>query len=107
MAIEKVPLEKVGLVAIEREFESWLLFDEVMLTAALKRPTHKFKVDKQPNPDKIANPKGQMINLFKKAGRGRYNDVQHAKWFADHLTGLGRLRRCETFVRFENKVRGV
>jgi hypothetical protein len=106
IANAEVPLDRVGLVCIEREFESWLLADHTMLSSALSRPTHRFKAKKYLNPERLPNPKGTMISVFKEAGRGRYNEVQHAGLFVEHLSSLTKFRKCKTFKRFERKVRG-
>lgn len=94
----------VFLVCIEREFESWLMFDEPMLRTVLCTPEHP-KLRKPPprNPDSAKNPKGAMTSLFKQHGK-RYIDVQFARKFAQGLTTLGRLRRCQTFQRFETQM---
>ncbi len=89
------------LICIEREFESWLLFDEPMLSRVLSREAHPVKVSAQRNPDRIKNPKGAMRKLFREHGGGCYNDVQLARRLAASLLELNRLRKCSTFVRFE------
>jgi len=101
----RVPAGKVHLICIEREFESWLLFDHVMLSCALSRPAHKVKPPR--NPDRIGNPKSAMMTLFNQHGGRRYVDVEAARRFAKCLTSLNRLRRCDTFKRFEAKLLGA
>lgn len=92
--------DSVRLVCIEREFESWLLFDRLMLSCVLSTDAHPVRARPPANPDRIANPKGAMMKLFRQHGRGRYVDVQFARRFADCLTALSRLRGCRTFRRF-------
>jgi hypothetical protein len=101
-----VPIERIHLVCIEREFESWLLFDEKMLSTVLSSQTHKVKVSKQRHPDQQPNPKGLMTTLFRKLAGKTYVDVQFAKQFENGLTQLNRLRKCQTFKRFEQKILG-
>ena len=87
----------IGLVCIEREFESWLLFDEKMLQCVLCTPEHpRLRISPPRNPDTNRNPKGAMMSLFKQHGK-RYVDVDFAKRLANCLTALNRLRRCKTF----------
>jgi hypothetical protein len=99
-----ITLDRVHLVCIEREFESWLLFDDQMLATVLSIPPHKVKVPK--HPDRQKNPKGLMTTLFRKLAGKTYVDVQFAKQFANGLTQLNRLRKCQTFKRFEQKILG-
>ncbi|MEO8494598.1 MAG: hypothetical protein ABI614_05985 [Planctomycetota bacterium] len=100
----RVPAGKTHLVCIEREFESWLLFDQAMLSCALSRPTHPVSVKPPRKPDRIDNPKGAMVALFSKHGAGRYVDTQAARRFAQCLSNLNLLRKCATFRRFEEKL---
>jgi len=95
-----VAQDAVCLVCIEREFESWLLFDEQMLRCVLCTPEHPKLLASPPrNPDTSRNPKGAMTTLFRRHGK-RYVDVQSARRFAQCLTSLNRLHRCRTFQRF-------
>lgn len=95
-----------GLVCIEREFESWLLHDDAMLSAVLSTPAHPVRVPTQRNPHRMSNPKGTMTGLFRVHRGWRYVDIQHARDFARCLQDLGRLRRCDTFRRFVQTVLG-
>jgi hypothetical protein len=54
----------VSLVCIEREFESWLLHDHQLLS----RKTRAVRISRQKHPDRMPNPKGQMMTLFRKHG---------------------------------------
>lgn len=98
--------DAVCLVCIEREFESWLLFDERLLSAVLSTPEHPKRVKAPRNPHRIPNPKGAMMSLLKKHGNKRYVDVQYARRLAASLENLARLRGCDTFRRFEAKLTG-
>lgn len=103
----KLPIDKIHLVCIEREFESWLLHDYGMLTRAFSRTAHRYPVKEQPRPDRLPNPKGRMGKLCKDAGWGKYNDMQWAPTFAKELTDLKKLRKCATFQRFESRLMGT
>jgi hypothetical protein len=98
--------QPVYLVCIEREFESWLLFDERLLSAVLSTPEHPRRVKAPRNPHRIPNPKGAMMRLFKRHGHKRYVDSLYARRLAAALENLTRLRGCETFRRFEAKLTG-
>ena len=97
--------QPVYLVCIEREFESWLLFDNLMLSNILSTPAHPVRLGRQKSPDRVSNPKGRMMTIFKQHGK-RYVDTIYARRFANALTTLNRLRRCPTFCRFAEKVTG-
>lgn len=96
----------VHLVCIEREFESWLLFDERMLSCVLSTDAHPVRISRQRNPHRMQNPKGTMTSLFRQQRGWRYVDVEHAPFFARCLQDLSRLRRCDTFQRFAERVTG-
>jgi hypothetical protein len=96
----------VFLVCIEREFESWLLFDERLLSKVLSTDTHPVRIPPQRHPDRIPNPKGTMITLFRKYGRKRYVDTLYARSFATYLSDINRLKKCPTFRRFAEKLTG-
>jgi hypothetical protein len=96
----------VFLVCIEREFESWLLFDHILLSALLSRETRPVRISRLRNPDRMKNPKGVMMSIFERHGK-RYVDVQYARRIADNLDSLTRLKKCRSFRRFGLKVTGV
>jgi hypothetical protein len=97
----------VYLVCIEREFESWLLFDNQMLECVLSKPEHPVKVAKQRRPDRMANPKALMMTLFRQLAGKPYVDVQAASHFAKCLQDVRRLEKCATFRRFAAAVTGA
>ena len=96
---------RVYLVCIEREFESWLLFDSRMLKCVMDNPKIK-RVSVPKRPDRIPDPKGAMTTLVKQLTGRRYIDVDYAPRFVKCLTDLKRLRKCGTFRRFEAKITG-
>jgi hypothetical protein len=50
------------LVCIEREFESWLLYDDPMLSAVLSTAEHPLRIPAQRHPHRMPNPKGTMTS---------------------------------------------
>ena len=102
----QVDHRSVHLVCIEREFESWLLFDERMLSCVFSTEAHPIRVGRQRNPHRMPNPKGTMTGLFRRHRGWRYVNLQHAKDFARCLQNLARLQRCATFRRFAERVTG-
>jgi len=103
---QRLAKRPVFLVCIEREFESWLLHDERLLSLVLSTPAHPVKIPRQTTPHRLKNPKGTMITVFRKYGGKRYVDVLYARRLADGLQDLSRLKRCATFARFAEKVAG-
>lgn len=97
--------QPVYLVCVEQELESWLLADEVKLGDFLSTATRAFPVSRVRKPDHVPQPKAAVMNHFKKAGRGRYEDRIHAvKVVKNGDLNLPRLRRSESFARFEAKL---
>ncbi len=96
----------IYLVCIEREFESWLLHDHHLLSAVLSTPAHPIRVPKQKHPDRMPNPKGRMMTLFQQYGKP-YVNIRYAPSFANELKDLARLKKCQTFRRFAEKVTGI
>jgi hypothetical protein len=95
----------VFLVCIEREFESWLLHDHQLLSALLSRKTRTVRIPRQKHPDRMPNPEGQMMTLFRKHS-ATYVDVRYARRIAEALDNLDHLRRCPTFRRFAERIVG-
>jgi hypothetical protein len=97
--------QSVFLVCIEREFESWLLFDERLLSKVLLTDAHPRRIAHQRHPDRLPNPKSTMIKLFRKHGK-IYADTSYARSFATCLSDINRLKKCRTFRRFAEKLTG-
>ena len=100
-------LSRVHLVCIEREFESWLLFDHGMLSRVLSRPTHPVSFPKQSHPDRNINPKGTVTSKFRELAGQTYVDLVFARRFAEEIDSLSRLLRCATFKRFASRLAGI
>jgi hypothetical protein len=98
----------VYLVCVGRTFETWLLHDHHLLSALLSTDSHPVPARKlkQRNPERVDDPKGRMISVFKQHGR-TYVDLVVARRIATALNSLDRLKRCDSFSRFAEKVSGV
>jgi hypothetical protein len=107
-------LDKVGiadqsifLVCIEQELESWLLADERKLAKHLSTSAHQYTVPKVRHPDREQQPKATVINHFKAARGWRYNDkVDAVRVVSRGEPAWDRLRRSQSFARFERKIKG-
>lgn len=97
----------VHLICIEQELESWLLANERAIEAYLSSAAHPFKLRATKKPDSVLQPKAAMINHFEKARGWRYDDKVNAiKVIKAVPLDLQRLRRSDSFARFEQKVLG-
>jgi hypothetical protein len=93
-------------VAIHEELEAWLLCDADALNAVIQ-PQGKRQIQHERYPNVIKNPKVTLQNLFKR-GRGRtYNESYSAGQIARQIASTNRLRRSQSFERFEDKLRAV
>ena len=102
-----VPLHRVRLVCIREELEAWLLCDGRALSAVLSTAAHPVHIRDQRRPDRVRNPKAALNRLFVQNRRMRYVDRYHAIEIIRALTDLTRLRRSESFLRFEAYIREV
>lgn len=99
--------QPVYLVCIEQELESWVLADESNVSDFLSTAAHPYTAKKVSKPDQVPNPKSVMMNHFKVARGLRYDDRVHAvKILSKNPPNWKRLRRSDTFARFENKLMG-
>lgn len=108
LAQQGLGAQPIYLVCVEQELESWLLADEVRLSDFLSTPTHRHKVSRVGKPDRVMQPKAQLINQFKAARGWRYEDYRHAAQVVAHGGGepnWARLRRSDSFARFECKLK--
>lgn len=107
-----LPINKVTLICIEEELESWLIADDRAVKSFLtmkKAPHPVGRIPKIKNPDRTSNPKTRMTKLFnQELGQGiRYEDWKHALPIARLIEDFGKLRRSKCFCRFALKVAGV
>lgn len=106
-ALEQVGLKNapVYLVCIEQELESWLLACDHAIGAFLSTPAHPYPVGHVKKPDRHPQPKAVMNNHFNKARGVRYDDKVHAiKVLKAAGVDWKRLRRSDSFARFETKL---
>jgi hypothetical protein len=97
---------RIHLVCIEKMLEAWLIADERALSAFLSTQAHPVSVPRQRNTERIRDPKAALTALFVRSRSRicRYVDWQHAIRIAAQLPDLTRLRRLQSFSRFESKL---
>jgi uncharacterized protein DUF4276 len=101
-----VDAAKVRTICVEEELESWLLADGRALSKFLSSDTHLVTIKDEKRPDRINNPKKQMIRVFDQNGGRVYTDTVHAIKIAEALSDLKRIRRSKTFMYFAQKLTG-
>ncbi len=101
----KVDRMKIRLVCIEREFETWMLFDRELVERVISTKAHPAKVKRIGNPIAINDPKAVLLRLFRENHRTFNPDVS-AKSFASNLDSLNHLKKCDTFRYFAQAVVG-
>lgn len=101
-----IPLENVGLVCVEHEFETILMHDTDLLCAVISRgKEHPVKLKRFKNPLAIDDPTRALQRLFRKHNCP-YNKAVIAKKFAAHLNRLDALKHCDIFRRLAEKILG-
>jgi hypothetical protein len=106
----KTQAQSIHLVCIDRMLESWLHTDgraltDVLTDHARTRMTKKLP-DRRP-PERIAEPKKELDNLFHKHCNGlAYNDRVHAIKIVGKMSDVRKIRTSMAFVRFEQILLG-
>ena len=96
----------VFLVCIESELEAWLLADNRAINTVLSKPHHPVRIKRMRQTEQIPNPKKHMMQIFRQNGGKPYNDLIHAEQIVKAMLDLKRLRKIDTFLRFERKLIG-
>lgn len=97
--------DHVHLVCIKEELEAWLIADGRALSKVLSSPPHRQpRIKDRKNPDRVSNPKAKLNSLFKQHGKGKYIDLIHASKIIDELPDIQRIRRSDSFLRFQTKI---
>jgi hypothetical protein len=103
---ERIPMDKVGLVCIEHEFETIMLYDTELLRSVVSAgKEHPAKIKKIKNPLSFDNPTVALRKLFR-THKSRYNKAEVSSKFAMYLNGLDALQRCDSFRRLVEKILG-
>jgi Domain of unknown function (DUF4276) len=105
LAKEGLQNAPVFLVCVEQELESWLLASDQAISAFLSTAVRAYKAKQVKKPDRVPNPKAVMNNHFQAAKGTRYEDYVHAvKVLKAAALDWKRLRRSDSFARFEAKL---
>jgi hypothetical protein len=103
-----VPLDKVSLICIEEELESWLVADGRAISSFLSTATHIVSVKHEKNPDRVQNPKKKLNKIFtQNRGSGfNYIDYLHAEKLVVLIPDFQKIKKSVTFCRLYNKLTG-
>ncbi len=101
----KVNPKRIRLVCIEREFETWLLHDDALISTVVSTQNHPYKAKSTPNPVTIADPKAALEKHYRNNHRSFNPDVA-AVSFAQNIDSLNRLKKCDTFRYFAQAILG-
>ena len=99
-------IANVFLVCIEAELETWLLADNRAISTVLSKPHRLVRINRIRRTEQIDNPKERMRQIFSQEGGKPYNDLIHAVQIVKAMPDLNRLRKIDTFVRFERLLIG-
>jgi hypothetical protein len=103
---EGIPMERVGLVCVEHEFETIMMYDTGLLRAVVSAgKEHPAKIKKIKNPLAFDDPTAAIRKMFDKH-KSRYNKAAVSLKFAKHLNCLDALQRCDIFRRLTQEILG-
>lgn len=105
----QVPLDRVYLVCIEQELESWLIADGRAISSFLSTQTRQVTIGHERRPDQIQNPKKKLNRHFTQNRGGSFNyiDYMHAEKLVALIPDFQKLKKSETFKRFYFKLTGT
>lgn len=104
-AADMALLKPIIPVAIHEELEAWLLCDADALMAAIGPLRNKKPIRHETDPENVSNPKKVLERKFEQ-GRGKiYNPSFSAGQIAAKLVSTNRLRKSQSFARFEDRLR--
>ncbi|MEJ7676534.1 MAG: hypothetical protein WKG06_01390 [Segetibacter sp.] len=101
-----LPLNRIVLLCIEQELESWLIADGRALSDLLSTAAHPVKIADIKNPDQKRNPKKALGKILKENRGWYYVDRDFAESIVTRIPDFSRLRKSETFKRFHYKLCG-
>jgi Domain of unknown function (DUF4276) len=98
-----VDRNKVHLVCITEELEAWLIADGGAISTTLSKPTHQITVADTKKPEQVKNPKKSLSQIYQKNIGRKYSDLTDAEKITKNITDFKKIRRCNSFCRFELK----
>jgi len=107
-----VDRDKVSLVCVVQELESWLLADRRALAKVLESQNHPLPQNfmrRVRRPDEVSNPKARLRAIFSEARGSFYSyvDHYHALEIASAAPDCKYLNNSKSFVRFAKIVQSL
>ena len=99
-----LPLDRIVLLCIEQELESWLIADGRALSSLLSTAAHPVKIADTKNPDRKQNPKKALTKIFREKRGWYYVDRDFAESIVQRIPDFSKLKRSDTFKRFHDKL---
>lgn len=97
--------EKIHLICVKQELETFLLMDEIAINDYLKKlNSHPCQVQCPKKPAREPNPKRFLKKIFIENGRIGYDDLVDAVKIAE-LIDIKKLKKHKAFERFEKTIR--
>jgi hypothetical protein len=101
-----LPLNRIVLLCIEQELESWLIADGRALSDLLSTPAHPVTIPDTKRPDQKRNPKKTLNKVFRENRSWYYIDRDFAESIVKKIPDFSRLKRSDSFRRFYFKLNG-
>ncbi len=95
--------ERIRLLCISAMLEALLIADERALNKLLSRPTRAAKCARKKNPDRLPDPKGELMDFYKEHGR-EYASLTDALKIVQALGDFNRLNKISSFQRLSQLV---
>jgi hypothetical protein len=97
--------KRIRLICIHKMLEAWIMAEERAISSFLFTAAHTVSLRKQRDPENIRDPKAALNRIFRqsKSPHRIYVDWDHAFKILKKAD-LNRLRRCNSFRRFEEKL---
>lgn len=101
-----LPLNKIVLLCIEKELESWLIADGRALSNLLSTAAHPKTISDTKKPDEKVKPKKALNKIFREHRGWYYIDTDYAESIVKRIPDFNKLKRSVTFKRFYFKLTG-
>ncbi len=99
-----VDLDCIELICIEAELETWLVADYRAVRDVIQQWAPKARIGRLKRSLESNNPKEILDRLFREHAKRPYQPHLHAAQIVKTMPDLRRLKRVESFRRFETKL---
>ena len=99
-----VDLDRIELICIEAELETWLVADYRAVRDVIRQRSPNARIGRLKQSLKSNDPKEILDRLFRQHTKRPYQPHRHAAQIVNALPDLRRLQQLESFRRFESKL---